>query len=104
MVETPEGIGSQKFSLSKDIVIATAEGLNVRFEVALMQGKTVIAALSPEGETVKSLLVTAPQLWDAANDLIRELVRNGRTDLASSPLANMVAKSVGKTDWKDVAQ
>ncbi len=110
MVGTPEGIGSRKWSLGRD-----ADGYP-----ALMQGKFVVARLTevpPAGETdtasgmsVKNLLVTAPQLWDAANELVKFIMNNVAQSPGATPnplavtLANMVAKSVGKTDWNDVSQ
>lgn len=95
MYETPEGIGSRKFSLRREDHILT-----------LMQGATPLAALSPEGEKVMFLLVTAPQLWESANDVLRILhkAQAGALGPASKRLGNMIAKSVGKDKWADVEQ
>ena len=95
MVESAEGIGSRKWSFLRD-----ADGL------WLMQGKHQIARLTAEGERVLHLLVTAPQLWDAANEVMKAA---GTADMsrigpAAISLGNMVAKSVNKQDWKEVAQ
>lgn len=102
MSETAEGIGGRKWSL-----------LRVREDaIALMEGKTEVALMtSPLGDQTKLLLVTAPQLWAAANELIKvadsinlqEHV-GGKTNAALKQLADMVAKAVGKTDWKEVLQ
>lgn len=106
MVESAEGIGSRKWSLFKD----EAERL------MLMQGKTEVASIIlPEA---MSLLVTAPQLWDAANELVKAYrqaeARRGAgksttedvdvVHAAQMRLANMVAKGVGKDDWTKVLQ
>lgn len=95
MYEMPEGVGSRKWSLRREDSILT-----------LMQGKDPLAALSPDGEKVMLLLVTCPQLWDAANDVLRTLytAQAGALGPASKRLANMVAKAVGKDKWEDVQQ
>lgn len=95
MIESAEWIGGRKWSLERD-----AEGAR------LQQGVTQLARLSPAGEKAQLLLVTAPQLWDAANELVK-LVAAGREAMGTDELvrlANMVAKAVGKTEWKDVLQ
>lgn len=106
MNETDEGIGSRKWSFEP-----TAEGL------FLNQGTYRLARIEPMKDVVESLkvrmlLVTAPQLWDAANELLKLLTAVGaplgeasfQRDQAISILANMVAKSVGKTNYEDVLQ
>lgn len=101
MAESAEGIGSRKWSLLRE-----DDG------VWLMQGAHRIARLEKMGEAVLLLLVTAPQLWDAANDVMKQtdgagpsaLEDSGLTVGARDYLGNMVAKAVGKQDWKDVAQ
>jgi hypothetical protein len=106
MVETAEGIGSRKWSFVREGESASDECL------VLMEGKTRLAELTKDGEAVFALLVTAPQLWAAANALILALHAAPKPLLDASPaqqsaanlLAYMVAKAVGKTDWKNVAQ
>ena len=102
MVESPEGIGGRKWSL---------ERWKLTSEPSLMQGTTALATLTPDGEKVMHLLVTAPQLWDAANALLKALTDNpGGMSVTESQaeafirLKNMVAKSVNKDRWEDVAQ
>ena len=95
MVETAEGIGSRKFSILRD-----------ESGTWLMEGAHQIARLTTRGEQVLHLLVTAPQLWDAANEVMKAA---GTADMsrigpAAISLGNMVAKSVNKQDWKEVAQ
>jgi hypothetical protein len=122
MVESAEGIGSRKWSL-----LVPQEPLGTGRVLHLMQGGQTVADLTPIGLQVKELLATAPELWDAANDLVRQrekvvatreedsdrmtleyIERRAeqakRMQAAFERLANMVAKAVGKTDWKDVLQ
>lgn len=76
----------------------------------LCQGVTVLAELTADGVLVLALLVTSPQLWEAANDLL--VLDKPGTHFASDSvyqekitrLKNMVAKSVGKDDWRKVIQ
>lgn len=90
MVETPEGIGGRKWSFQKE-----ANG-----DLALFEGSNKkLAVLTPSGKEVFNLFVTSPQLWDAAN----EFLKDGSAENILR-LQNMVAKSVGKTDWRTVAQ
>lgn len=100
MVETPEGIGARKFSMLRQ------ESLDSNKKVSLMQGSTELAALTPAGEAVFRLLVTSPQLWDAANAFI--LKAAGEAFVETFPefqtLKAMVAKAVGKDSWKEVSQ
>jgi hypothetical protein len=96
MVESPEGIGGRKWSFQKD-----ESG-----QLCLFEGATKkLATLTDSGKEVLHLAVTAPQLWDAANELLKA-VKAGTPDLAPlhERLANMVAKSVNKTSWDHVAQ
>lgn len=98
---TAEGIGERKWSFDE-------EGLELR------QGASCLATLNPSvAEPVKHLLVTAPQLWAAANEVCHleyVVVDEGKpenfTEMAEAMerLRNMVAKAVGKQDWKDVLQ
>lgn len=110
MAETAEGIGGRKWSLLRD-----AEGY-----ICLQQGRHELARLTerddatpnadPFGSDVKELLVTAPQLWDAANNYIKTLHAPETPDaetlagIALMRLQAMVAKAVGKMDWDDVKQ
>jgi hypothetical protein len=108
MVESPEGIGSRKWSIGRD-----SDGYP-----ALMQGAHVIARLTEpdptrptgaSGMELLHLLVTAPQLWDAANQLFVKLaaIKPGcAADLQADYqyLQNMVAKAVNKDDWAKVLQ
>lgn len=101
MAESAEGIGARKWSLLKDGDV-----------VVVHQGITPLAALTPAGEQVKHLIVTAPQLWEAANDLLKVLSNiippDGPPGLAlikaTERVGNMVAKSVDKADWRKVVQ
>jgi hypothetical protein len=82
--------------------------------VALMQGKDKLADLTEEGRKVQVLLVTAPQLWEAANEFLRQLASDEGADAKNamseaqvatvSRLGNMVAKAVGKDAWGKVLQ
>lgn len=81
--------------------------------IKLMQGAVELAPLLPAGKQVKFLLVTAPQLWEAANEVVAAEraflakdtnVNADRCATAVTALADMVAKAVGKQDWKDVLQ
>lgn len=102
MSETPEGIGGRKWSLLRHTKIG---GLTF---VTLQEGITELASLTEDGERVKSLLVTAPQLWDTANNLLQAYAQSlpDPTEQARAweALANMVAKAVGKTAWEQVIQ
>ena len=120
MVESTEGLGNRKWSLLEEI----GDGGLERF---VMQGKFVIARIDYLGELpaesavprfdrasvrkIQALLVTAPQLWDAANELIKaaeEIARKTGSPLLVGHnyerLCNMVAKAVDKIAWKDVLQ
>lgn len=134
MAESQEGIGGRKWSLA---IGEDRHGFGCECDgdpllreceicgppnppVQIMQGVTRICSLYdlPKDPTtgkpglgdehVKHLLVTAPQLWDAANELIKELATLPTASLflhgKDQTLKNMVAKAVGKTDWKDVKQ
>lgn len=137
MSDTPEEIGGRKWSLLKFSDNPDA-GHTAQDEFAfqgdelyVMEGTKTLAALTHHGAVVKALLVTAPQLWEAANDYIKagdvydracmktaaaegsgvtvkmledEAGAQRKREIAFGRLCAMVAKSVGKTDWKDVAQ
>jgi hypothetical protein len=97
MSETPEGIGSRKWSLAREGALR------------VMHGTTEIATLTLDGEDVKHLLVTAPQLWDAANEMIKHAMVVSAAEKAQlnehvKHLADMVAKAVGKNSYADVKQ
>lgn len=100
MVESAEGIGSRKWSLLKD-----ADG---RFVV--MQGPKRIAIV--EDASLMHLLVTVPQLWEAANEVCKRCAHLGASQLENAGLstevveriANAVAKSVNKLKFDDVLQ
>jgi hypothetical protein len=103
MAESTEGIGSRKWSL-----LRTDDNV-----VVVHQGKTPLAALTPDGLKVKELIVTSPQLWEAANDMIQALklfdtVNSAemvvRVHAARSALMKAVAKAAGKDDWYKVLQ
>lgn len=111
MAESAEGIGGRKWSLGR------LDGERV----GVYQGKHLLAELAagelPEAARVEvvpakvqSLIVTAPQLWDAANEFIKAFraphadPSQGVLEAAEKRLSDMVAKAVGKTDWKDVLQ
>lgn len=100
MAESAEGIGGRKWSVGR----AGTSG-----RMTINEGATVLAELTPQGEAVFNLLVTAPQLWDAANDLIKTMGTEGGPRATFAPeqrqkLANMVAKAVNKDEWAHVAQ
>ena len=92
MVESIEGIGGLHWSFGRD-----EAGM-----VQLMQGKTALATLSAVGEQHKLLLVTVPQVWEAADDLLT-LIASGQ-EAMGSPLAvrlgNALAKAVGEEAWR----
>lgn len=90
MIESAEGIGSRKWSF-----LPGEHGLD------LMEGTKRLATLTDEGKKVLHLLVTAPQLWEAANEVIKSEYES--ID-GVNRLMNAVAKSVGKDDWKKVLQ
>lgn len=90
MVETPEGIGGRKWSYQK-----ATDG---SFELYEGPSKK-LATLTPSGKEVFELLVTAPQLWNAANDCLLDA-----SEANLLRLKNMVAKSVGKDNWDKVKQ
>lgn len=91
MLASPEGVGSLKFSLARfDSVLQ------------LMRGATPLAALSPDGEGVMLLLVTAPQVWEAAHDLLKAVSAKGPLTPAEERLAGMLAKAAGKNRWVDL--
>lgn len=131
MDNTAEGIGGRKWSfdrvsesghLTLERALTKAgvsmpredyeklgEALGPQRVVRLQQGAIELAALTEHGEKVKMLLATAPQLWEAANALValaRRAPEAGAPEwrAAEQALANMVAKAVGKQDWKDVEQ
>lgn len=95
MSDTPEGIGSLKFSL-----------LRVDNVLQVHLGRTPLAALSIDGEAHMFLFITAPQLWDAANDILKALQSNSDAPAlaARARLQNLVAKAAGKDRWEDVKQ
>ena len=97
MVETAEGIGGRKWELARNGATAETE---------IKEGVNTVALVRDRG--VLHLLVTAPELWDAANDLLRTWHDDKSADVefanALDRLSNMVAKAVGKTSWSDVAQ
>lgn len=104
MVESAEGIGSRKWSLDREGRELARD--DPSHSVRLMEGTKWLASLTHEGEAVLHLLVTAPQLWGAANDLVK-LIASGREAMGSAEataLANTVAKAVGKDDWRQVLQ
>ena len=102
MAESTEGVGFWKWSFEP-----------VNGELFLNQGKYRLARLEPlpvetglDQSKVRGVLVTAPQLWDAANELVKEWQRQ-RSIVCTTEmdrLMNAVAKAVGKTTWSDVAQ
>lgn len=96
MAETAEGIGSRKWSYQR-----TSDGILI-----LMEGTKPIAALTEEGAKVFQLLVTAPQLWEEANQLVKGSVALGNLGGISAEcrLANLVAKAAGRSSWKEVDQ
>jgi hypothetical protein len=105
MTDTAEGIGSRKWSYQ---VRERDDAQMVSKTLVLSQGVIELAALTADGERVKHLLVTAPQLWAAANAVIIEH-RSGDTlmvglDSKIFALAEMVAKAVGKQAWEQVEQ
>lgn len=114
MSETPEGIGSRKWSLlpahdaKGDGVGGGLVWINRGDDLVLMEGKTMLARLTPEGKKVFALLATAPQLWETANEVVKVSRQDGKgvvhVQSAIYRLSEMVAKAVGKNDWKDVAQ
>lgn len=104
MASVDEGIGGRKWSFerSKDGVLV------------LMEGKTPLAALTPEGEKLQLLLVTAPQLWSDGNEAVKvtryqlEAITNDasmtKAQAAIVRLGNSIAKAVGKGNWLKVSQ
>lgn len=96
MSDTPEGLGSRKWSLYVD---STGQLL-------LMQGNKTIATI--HDAAAKHLLVSAPQLWTEANDLLvatKAALTNGEEfPTAVLRLGNVVAKAVNKTGWGQVSQ
>lgn len=101
MSEIAEGIGGRKWSLGRELVSG---------QLAVMQGKSHMATLTdsatePCGKHVAHLIVTAPQLWAAANAICLQWNENR---LFHTPemlaLCNMVAKAVGKSDFRNVKQ
>ena len=100
MIDTPEGIASQKWSFQVD---------GESGELTLSQGAIRLAKLTKTGETFKLLLVTCPQLWNAANDVVllatKIADKNGeQVHPEIKLLGEMVAKAVGKQDWRTVLQ
>lgn len=101
MVESAEGIGGRKWSLLNE-----ADGL------WLMEGTKKLARLADDGRMVMHLLVTAPQLWAAANEVARKTHGIGPSALDDAGLcsddverlANAVAKAVNKSQFVDVLQ
>lgn len=96
MPDTPEGIGALKFSLIREGPI-----------VKLMRGSTLIATLAPGADDYLHLLVSSPQLWTAANDIL--VASDSIKDYEHQPevvkrLGNAVAKSVDKGNWREVLQ
>lgn len=104
---TAEGLGGRKWSWQEK----PGEG---GMERVLSQGALEIAVLrEPHGREVQHLLVTAPQLWTAANEVVAAEqafleddtnANSNRCVTAVMALADMVAKAVGKQRWADVAQ
>ena len=99
MAESTEGIGAWKWSFE-----------SVNGEIFLNQGKYRLARLErlpadmdADEFKIRHLLVSAPQLWDAANELAKAWERSAPTPELVT-LRNAVAKAVGKTAWSDVAQ
>lgn len=97
MSEIAEGIGGVQWGFEP-----------TRMGTFLTEGKNRLAEVTTAGMRYKMLLATAPELWDAANEVIKALesgveVSQPQAD-ALHRLRNVVAKAVGKTDWKDVAQ
>lgn len=103
MDATVEGIGGLKWSVERKLV--TDAVLPTTIHTYLMQGRTVVAEI--EDARHLQLLVTAPQLWDAANEMVkafRDAGRPGALEKAAADLGLMVAKAVGKDDWGRVLQ
>lgn len=118
MDATAEGIGARKWSYqTRDI---THEVMDkppvVETQYVLSQGALELAVLTKHGEQVKLLLATAPQLWTAANEAVLSAIAGWRKlgydegtlyerlSPQEKMLAQVVAKAVGKQDWKDVLQ
>lgn len=112
MAGTDEGIGGRKWSFLRDEafseqVDSDGHTVDVVGALRLMEGRTPLAALTPDGERVKLLLVTAPQLWQAANAVMVAASNGGPTAVPPAAwqlLGDMVAKAAGKDHWQDVAQ
>lgn len=117
MAESAEGIGGRKWSFQTGTPPASHSLGSVA--LYLSQGKYKLAMMMPQEteadatmldiEKVENLLVTAPQLWDAANEYLKALRSDGQFAESNATaslivLEAMVAKSVGKTDWNDVKQ
>ena len=92
MTETAEGISGRKWSVS-------TEGGQTR----VMEGTRCICVV--EDHAVLHLLVTAPQLWGEANDvLLQSRKDDGEPSSLFARLRAVVAKAVNKTSWAAVAQ
>ena len=92
-----EGIGSRKWSLLRQ-----DDGLYV------MEGAQTRIVRAERDDKLLDLVITAPQLWDAANQLMLAMhakVQNQDAQVrAVRYLENMVAKAVRKTAYTDVLQ
>jgi hypothetical protein len=98
MVESPEGIGLRKWSFLQETEGKDTDGLY------LMEGKTKLALITEDGKAILHLLVTTPQLWTAANEVVLTLEVGGDMPVALIRLKNALAKAVSKDDWSKVRQ
>lgn len=95
MAETPEGISSRKWSLGRG-----NDG-----EVLLMEGKTILAILTPDGVKLVPLIVSALQLWTEVNDFLVKSEGPGRIlPNFLLRLSNIIAKAANKSTWQEVIQ
>lgn len=102
------GDRSKRFLMDGTAVVARLDCVGARLPGDVRQHPTLDGdyRLAADGAKLQALLVAAPQLWDAANELCK-LIASGKEAMGSEQavrLAACVAKSVGKTVWKDVAQ
>lgn len=108
MNDTPEGMSGRKFSFLRE----PFQGDETKIvpnggPIWLMQGAIPLASLTKTGDEIKFLLVTSPQLWSAANEVVYEavkLVGYEKLNPQLKALAQMVAKAVGKAEWRGVLQ
>jgi hypothetical protein len=75
----------------------------------LVEGTTRLAEMTEAGMRSKRLIAAAPELWDAANEYVKLLTREQEPDetaitMAVARLQNVLAKAVGKADWRDIEQ